>query len=314
MIIELMILASALYVGFNIGSNDAANCMGACVGGGALGLRRAMVLAAIFALLGGVIAGSNVARTISGNIIPQEDLTPTTAVVCLLASGCIVAIATLRGIPVSTSHAIVFALVGASLAIKARLNSEEIFSMAAAWTLLPIAIVPLSYSIISLLNRLLSRVTSMIRLEIILRYLLIFSGIYASFALGANHAGLAGGMLEGVDILGHFSAKLAGSLAIGLGVLVLSHRVIRTVGEGITALGPTSAFAMQISAAIGLTVCSLLGIPVSSSQCIVAAAIGVGLAQGVSTLNRGQVAKITAYWIMVPVSTMLVAYVVMLQI
>ncbi len=312
MLVEILILAGALYVGFNIGSNDAANCVGACVGGGALGLRRAMVLSAIFALLGGVLAGSGVTKTIAEDVL-LEDLSPWAAAVCLFASGGIVAIATFRGIPVSTSHAIVLALVGAALAMDARLNIDELFSMAIAWVLLPLAIIALSYLVILLLSRLLARISSLVRLEITLKYLLILGGIYASFALGANHAGLAGGMLEGVDLLDHTYAKLLGSIAIALGVLVLSGRVIRTVGQGITTLAPTSAFAMQFSAAIGLTVCSILGIPISSSQTIVAAAIGVGLAQGGSTINRGQVLKIAAYWVIVPVATMVTAYLIMLQ-
>jgi PiT family inorganic phosphate transporter len=312
MLVEFLIITSALYVGFNIGANDAANTMGACVGGGALGLRRAVLLAGVFVVLGGVLAGSGVAKTISEEIIPSGDLTPVAAAVCLFASGGVVALATIKGIPVSTSHAIILALVGAGLAMGTRLNADKLFWLAAAWVLLPIGMVVLSFALISTLQSFLSRVGSLVQLEIILKYMLIFSAVYASFALGANHAGLAGGMLEGVVFKGsglsRFYATTIGSLTIAAGVILLSGRVIRTVGEGITALSPTSAFAMQFSTAVGLTVCSVFGLPVSSSQAVVAAAVGVGLAQGGSTINKRQVARIAGYWVLVPLGTMAICY------
>jgi PiT family inorganic phosphate transporter len=171
--------------------------------------------------------------------------------------------------------------------------------------------IPLSLVLVSILNSLLSRVSSLAQFEVILKYLLIFSAIYASFALGANHAGLAGGMLEGTALLGRFGALLVGSLAISLGMIILSSRVITTVGMGITSLDPASAFSMQISAALGLTICSIIGIPISSSQTIVAAAVGVGLSRGGSGIDRGQVNKIVVYWLIVPIATMAVAYIIM---
>lgn len=312
MLLELLILASALYVGFNIGANDAANTMGACVGGGALGLRRAVLIAAVFALIGGFF-GANVTKTIAQDVLPQGNITQIAAVVCLFVSGGIVALATIGAIPVSTSHAIVLAMVGAGLAMGSDLKLENLFWLAFAWVMLPLGIIALSFAVVNLMKSILSRVQSLVDLEITLKCLLIFSGIYASFALGASHAGLVGGMLEGTALMGRFQATLIGSSAIAIGVLLLSGRVIRTVGEGIIPLSPTSAFAMQLSAAIGLTICATIGIPVSSSQSVVAAAIGVGLAQGGSTINKRQVTKIAATWVLVPIAAMIITYLVILQ-
>jgi phosphate/sulfate permease len=308
--LELLILASALYLGFNIGSNDAANCVGACVGGGALSMRTAVGIAAVFAVLGGVIGGSGVAKTVAQGVVPAEELTMPIAIICLLASGLMVTLATFRGIPVSSSHAIVLSIVGAALAAGGGIRSAELGRLALAWILLPIAMIPLSYATFWILDHALSRVTSLIRLELTLKYMLILSGVYASFALGANHAGLAGGLLEGVGLVGRFGGMLLGSLAIGAGVVFLSRRVIGTVGLEITALGPTSAFAMQFSAAVGLTVCSILGIPISSSQTIVFAAVGVGLVHGVGGVDLGRVGRIALYWVAVPLVSTTVAFVI----
>ena len=308
MLLEFLLVVSALYLGFNIGSNDAANCMGACVGGGALGIRTAVAIAAVFAVLGGVLGGSGVTGTVANGVMAPDDLSLQMAIICLLASGFMVTMATLRGIPVSSSHAIVLSIVGAALAAGSSIHGGELGRLVLAWVLLPIAMVPLSYAIIWILDRSLSRVTSLIRLELIMKYMLILSGTYASFALGANHAGLAGGLLEGAGLMSRFGGTLLGSLAIGAGVLILSRRVILTIGDGITALAPTSAFAMQFSAALGLTVCSLLAIPVSSSQTIVFSAVGVGLLHGTAGVDLRRVGRIAVYWVGVPLTSTIIAY------
>ncbi len=310
MITELMIFAGAGWVGLNIGANDAGYCMGACVGGGALGFRRAMLVAAVFAFVGGLFGGE-VTRTISQNVLLPRDLTSTVAATCLLVTGSVVAAATFFGIPVSTSHGIVLGIIGAGLGIGAAIETEGVFTVASAWALLPLVMILLSFLLTVALKSVLSRVGSLAGLEITLKYMLVASGIYASFALGASHAGLAGGLLEGAGIMGRFQATLLGSISIAVGLLLLSGRVIKTVAEGITALSPTSAFAMQLSASIGLNICSILGIPVSSSQSIVAAAVGVGLAQGGTAINTRQVTKIALFWIMIPLGTLVVTYLLM---
>jgi phosphate/sulfate permease len=68
---------------------------------------------------------------------------------------------------------------------------------------------------------------------------------------------------------------------------------------------------MQISAALGLTVCSIFGIPISSSQTIVAAAIGVGLSRGGGGVDRYQVEKIAVYWLVIPLATMAITFALM---
>jgi len=307
MMISYLVIAGATWVGFNIGANDGANCVGACIGGGALGFRKAVLLGAAFAFVGGLF-GTKVTATISQDVLLPSDLTPMAAAACLFAAGSVVALATTFGMPVSTSHATVLAMVGVGLGTKAHIEMANLAKIVSSWVILPVAMIGLSFLIITVLKSLLSRVSSLVNLEIILKYMLIASSMYASFALGASHAGLAGGMVEGAEILGRFGATLLGSFCIAAGVLFFGGRVIRTLAEGITPLSPVSAFAMQLSAAVGLNVCSILGLPVSSSQAIVAAAVGVGLAQRGTAVNSRQIAKIVVFWIVIPIGTFLATY------
>jgi len=115
-----LILACVLgfYAAWNIGANDVANAMGTSVGSKALTLRRAVVLAAIFEFAGAVLFGSNVSETLQSGIVNPVifDTDPFMFVrgmlAALLATGLWLQFASYCGLPVSTTHSIVGAIVG----------------------------------------------------------------------------------------------------------------------------------------------------------------------------------------------------------
>ena len=120
-----LIIASALIFGFfmayGIGANDVANAMGTSVGSRALTLTQALVIAAIFEFLGAYLAGAEVTTTIKENIVSPSnfDTNPSIFVLgmlsSLLAAGAWLLIATVFGLPVSTTHAIIGAIAGFSV-------------------------------------------------------------------------------------------------------------------------------------------------------------------------------------------------------
>ena len=119
-----LIFVSGFYVAWNIGANDVANAMGTSVGSGALTLRRAVILAAIFEFAGAYIVGSNVSETVRKGIFDPMEITemypPDQApfilacgmIAALLAAGTWLLVATYMSWPVSTTHSIVGAVVG----------------------------------------------------------------------------------------------------------------------------------------------------------------------------------------------------------
>ena len=121
-----VILLCGFYVAWNIGANDVANAMGTSVGSGALTLKRAVILAAIFEFAGAYIVGSNVSKTVRKGIFDPMEIvnsgfyTPEQApyilacgmIAALLAAGTWLLIATWMSWPVSTTHSIVGAVVG----------------------------------------------------------------------------------------------------------------------------------------------------------------------------------------------------------
>ena len=110
-----------LYMTWGIGANDVANAMGTSVGSGAITVKQAIVIAAIFEFAGAFIAGGNVTSTIRKGIVDpsaiagQPEILVFGMLAALLAAGVWLMIASWRGWPVSTTHSIVGALIGFAL-------------------------------------------------------------------------------------------------------------------------------------------------------------------------------------------------------
>ncbi|WP_028749944.1 inorganic phosphate transporter [Rhizobium mesoamericanum] len=117
----LVIAAAALaaYMAMNIGANDVTNNVGAAVGARAMTMGQALVIAAIFEILGATVAGGEVVKTISSNIVDAVQVPPGTLswimMAALMAAALWINLATWMNAPVSTTHAIVGAVIGAGI-------------------------------------------------------------------------------------------------------------------------------------------------------------------------------------------------------
>jgi len=146
MIFLIIAVIFGLYMTWGIGANDVANVMGTSVGSGAITVTTAIIIAAIFEFLGAVVAGGNVTQTIRKGIIDPVPLegAPEILVLGMLASLLAAAvwlmIASMRGWPVSTTHAIVGAVVGfaiAGIGLEA-VNWPKISQIVASWVVSPV--------------------------------------------------------------------------------------------------------------------------------------------------------------------------------
>ena len=121
LIIQGMALLGGLYMAWNIGANDVANAMGTSVGSKALTLKRAIIVAGIFEFSGAVLVGSHVTHTISKGIVDpglflgQHKAFVLGMLAALLAASIWLQLATYLGLPVSTTHSIVGAVLGFGL-------------------------------------------------------------------------------------------------------------------------------------------------------------------------------------------------------
>jgi len=142
----LIAVLFGLYAAWNIGANDVANAMGTSVGSRALTLRRAVICAGIFEFLGAVLVGSHVTDTIRKGIVDPLMFTSTPETLALgmlaalMASAIFLNLATIMGMPVSTTHAIVGAVAGfgvVEMGLRA-IYWTKLFSIFLSWVISPL--------------------------------------------------------------------------------------------------------------------------------------------------------------------------------
>ena len=165
-------LATGLYMAWNIGANDVANAMGTSVGSGALTLRRAIVVAGIFEFAGAWLVGGHVTETIRKGIL-DPSLFATTGSLgaqgpailaigmmgALLAAAVWLQVATVYGLPVSTTHSIVGAVVGFGLTALGTSAIEwgKLATIVASWGVSPVLGGVLGFSTFVVVRRLVLR-------------------------------------------------------------------------------------------------------------------------------------------------------------
>ena len=140
--VTLFLVASffGLFMAFNIGGNDVANSFGTSVGAGTLTVPQALAVAAIFEVSGAVLAGAAVTDTIRSGIVDIGDLgvTPNQFIYlmlsALIAAAFWLLFATKKGLPVSTTHAIIGGIVGSSIVLGINLGGTELAFSTVKWS------------------------------------------------------------------------------------------------------------------------------------------------------------------------------------
>ncbi len=139
-------MAACLYMAWNIGANDVANAMGTSVGSHAITLRQAVLLAAVFEFAGAFLVGGHVTETVRKGIVSpgvfqgKPELFVLGMFAALLASGLWLNVATFLGLPVSTTHSIIGAIVGFGLLVggSSAVRWGKLGSVVLSWIVSPL--------------------------------------------------------------------------------------------------------------------------------------------------------------------------------
>lgn len=290
-------MGGGLYLGWSLGANDAANVFGTAVGTHIIGFRRAAGFCALMVVVGAVLQGGEGIETLSG-ITGQ---TVTTAVLVSVAAALTGTFMTLRRIPISTSQAVVGAILGIGLATRDT-DYGELGKVVLCWVGTPLgamAFAMVFYKVMAVVLRRLPM--SLLTRDKLLWAGLYIVGMYGSYALGANNVanttGMFSGLVEGVNDR-HLAA--IGGVAIAAGVLTYSKRVMLSVGQGVMRLDAFTAFVAVLSMSATVHIFAMVGVPVSTSQGIVGAIFGIGILRGGHVLRFKALRDIVIGWVMTP--------------
>ena len=153
------------------------------------------------------------------------------------------------------------------------------------------------------------RATHFANVEKVFAVLMIVTACCMAFAHGSNDVANAIGPLAAVVSIvesgGEIGSKSPlvwwilplGGFGIVAGLAIFGHRVIATIGNGITHLTPSRGFAAELAAASTVVIASGTGLPISTTQTLVGAVLGVGMARGIAALNLGVVRNIVISWV-----------------
>ncbi|PLX43933.1 MAG: inorganic phosphate transporter [Hyphomicrobiales bacterium] len=330
----LIFLTSGLFLGWSLGANDAANVFGTAVGTRMVRFATAAVVSSIFIILGSVLSGAGAAHTL-GKLGSINALAG--SFMAALAAAMTVYAMTKLELPVSTSQAIVGAIIGWNLFSGSVTDANALIKILGTWVACPILAAAIAAPIYLGIQRLLSWAKlHILRRDVYTRIALILAGAFGSYSLGANNIANVMGVFVPASPFTDFKVAdaftftgiqqlfLLGAIAIAVGVFTYSKRVMLTVGGGLMPLSPVAAWVVVISHSIVLTLFASEGlehflashdlptiplVPVSSSQAVVGAVIGIGLLRGGRNVRWRVLGNISMGWVTTPLISAVLCFV-----
>ena len=297
-------LSGGIFLGWGLGSNDFANIFGTSVSAGLIRYRTAILLCASFLLLGAYLEGPKCMNTVGG----FTELSGATSFICTLSSAIIIATLTYLALPASASQAIIGALMGAA-AMTGTMNFTKLNKIVLCWVISPFSSLIFSMSLYWLLGFLFSRfIKSHYWYNACLTAGVVVAGCYGAYSLGANNVANVTGVYAGTGMITPLTASVIGGLSIASGVLTYSYKVMETVGKKIVPLDAFSAFIATLANALTLHLFTQVGVPVSATQTIVGAVVGVGLSRDYRTVSKKMITSIGLGWIVTPLSAGIFTY------
>lgn len=281
---------ASIFMGVSIGASSVAPAFGPVKSSGTLNVLRSALLAGVFAFIGSVVQGSNVAGTVGSGLLGAELTVLQAVIVLFIGSGLVIA-SVLTDYPMPTAFTLVGAVLGVGLAFGYGISDAVLVKVVLFWLIVPFPAAALGFAIAKLLRRFIPVEGS----ERYLKALLLLSGCYMAYTAGAGSVGLAVGPLQstGYSML---ALLLLGGGAILLGSWLYSPRIIKAVSVDYANLGPRRSIAALLSASLLAQVGIYLGVPISFNEAIIASVIGSGMVESRSNYDGRKIARTAGAW------------------
>lgn len=327
-------LSSGLFLGWSLGASDASNIFGTAVGTKMVKFKTAAIIASIFIILGAVSAGDGTTQTL-GQLGSINTLAG--AFMSALAAALTIYWMVELSMPISTSQAIVGAIIGWNFFASKPTDITILSKIVGTWVVCPVLsgiIAVILYGIVKKVVR--KSHLHLLRQDCYVRIGLILAGAFGAYALGANNIANVmgvfvpasplkgimlpwGGVLNATQVL-----FLIGGLAISCGVITYSQKVMNTVGNAMMKMSPLMAWVVVIAQSLVLFLFASKElqdflhsydlpafplVPVSSSQAVVGAVMGIGIYKGGRDINWRLVGRIGMSWVATPLVAAVVCYI-----
>lgn len=310
-----LVIAIGLAVLFDFlnGVNDSSNIVATMIASRAFSPRRALALTAVAEFLGPFLFGVTVAKTIGDEVVQSSALNLDVIIACLLGAITWNIITRSLGIPGSSSHALVGGMIGAVVA-GAGFNAikfpglEKVVIALVASPLIGFAFGFLIMRLIYFLSR-----NATPRINSFFKRSQIVTALGMAFSHGTNDAQKTMGIITlSLMISGYLSefkvptwVIAASAGAIALGTATGSWKLIRTLGGKFYKIRPVHSFATQATAGFVILSASFLGLPVSTSQVVSSAIIGIGSSERLGKIRWSVAGDILTAWIItIPASAL----------
>ncbi|PZQ47235.1 MAG: anion permease [Micavibrio aeruginosavorus] len=325
LILLVAVVALTLVFDYTNGFHDAANAIATVVSTRVMRPTTAVIYGAVLNFAGALL-GTEVAATIGKGLVDPEAITIITVLCTIIAAICWNLLTWWKGLPTSSSHALIGSLLGATF-FSGDISWDSIH-LDKVWekVVLPMISSPLlgffvGFILMTGLIRLVWR-TKLPKINRRFGRLQIFSAGFMALSHGHNDAQKSMGIIALALLLTYPGESfevplwviLSCALAMGLGTLSGGWRIIRTMGSKMIKLQPIHGFAAETTASLIITGASHFGIPVSTTQVISSSILGVGATKRLSAVRWGVVGNIIWAWVLTLPLTFLFSGLLMLLI
>jgi PiT family inorganic phosphate transporter len=334
--INWLFISTGVFLGWSLGANHAVNVFGTAVASRMVRFRTAAVVAGIFVLLGAVFSGAGTTQTL--NTLGAVNAIAGCFTVAL-AVGLTVAWMTTLKLPVSTSQAVVGGIIGWNMFTGSPTDTVSLSRIVSTWLIGPILAAAFAFVLLKFVAVMLRNMRfHMLHIDAWTRTGLMIGAAIAAYMLGANNIANVMGMfvpaspfsdltlLQVVRISGTEQLFFIGGISIAVGIYTYGERVMATVGKDLYKITPLSGLVVVVAESIVLFLFTSQGlerllvnaglpsfplVPLSSTQVVIGAVIGVGLAKGGRGINYSVLLRIGAGWIIAPVVAGVIAFILL---
>jgi inorganic phosphate transporter, PiT family len=313
-VVSLVVLA--LVFDYINGMHDSANAIATVVSTRVLSPRQAIMMAATLNFVGALISVS-VAKTIGKDIVDPAHVTVLTVLAAVLAAILWNLFTWWKGIPSSSSHALIGGIVGAAVATSGwtHLKWEGIRKVVSGLVFSPIIGLGLGFLVMLAILWICRRMLPG-RVNKFFKRAQLASAALMAFSHGGNDAQKSMGVIAMALVAGGFQSKLdiplwvklACACAMAFGTAAGGWRIIKTMGSKLIDLQPVHGFAAETAAATVILTATHWGVPISTTHAISGSIMGVGTTRSLKAVKWGVVGQMVTAWVLTIPATALLAY------